>query len=77
MRRQRIVGAADFLGDRPGRETVRFGAHEEPEDREPARLPERRQGCERMRGRHSGSGLHGADMADDGRCAFQHRCSSG
>jgi hypothetical protein len=76
VRRQRIVRAADRSCDRAGREPVRLGAHEQPENFEPRRLTKRRQGRERVRGRHPVAVLGRTDVADHGQSSFRQVSTS-
>ena len=49
MARERVVRAAHRLGDGAGRKPARPALHQQPENREPCRLAERRQRGQRMR----------------------------
>ncbi len=52
VRRQRVVRRADNVRDSAGGKAFVLPSNEKPEDLEPRRLAERRQGRQRMRRRH-------------------------
>jgi len=72
MRGERVVRAADRMGDCSGRRAVGLAPHEQPEDIQPRRLTKRRRCRQRMRSRNFVAARRRTDMADNCQGILSH-----